>query len=60
MPSGSARLRSCGECATEKDAHGGAAKTASNRPSRTRRITSAATSARVRSWSRPPMCTSIA
>eukprot|EP00965_Chrysotila_dentata_P025533 849220-Pleurochrysis_carterae.AAC.1 len=60
MPSGSALLRSCGVWATEKDAQGGAAKTASQSPSRTLRSTSAATSARVRSWSRPPILTSMA
>eukprot|EP00965_Chrysotila_dentata_P145034 4789250-Pleurochrysis_carterae.AAC.1 len=59
MPSGAARERSCGACATEKNAHGGVAKTASNRRSRTRRSTSSATSVRARPWSRPPMRVSI-
>eukprot|EP00965_Chrysotila_dentata_P066220 2191557-Pleurochrysis_carterae.AAC.1 len=54
MPSGSARLRSFGTCATEKETQGGAAKTASKSPSRTCRRTSAFTSGLARSWSRPP------
>eukprot|EP00965_Chrysotila_dentata_P060238 1997217-Pleurochrysis_carterae.AAC.1 len=42
-PSGSPLVRSCGLWATEKDEHGGAAKTAWYRPSRTHPTTVSAT-----------------
>eukprot|EP00965_Chrysotila_dentata_P020968 694629-Pleurochrysis_carterae.AAC.1 len=46
IPSGASLERSCGTCATEKEAHGGAANTASKRRSRIHRSTSPATSVR--------------
>eukprot|EP00965_Chrysotila_dentata_P151687 5013184-Pleurochrysis_carterae.AAC.1 len=56
IPSGASLERSCGTCATENDAHGGAANTAPKRRSRIHRRISPATLVRVsRSSSRPPM-----
>eukprot|EP00965_Chrysotila_dentata_P168492 5564003-Pleurochrysis_carterae.AAC.1 len=53
-PAGCWRVRSCGTCATEKDAHGGAMNTAPKRPASTHVRMADATSSRVTSWSRPP------
>eukprot|EP00965_Chrysotila_dentata_P072542 2396843-Pleurochrysis_carterae.AAC.6 len=58
-PSGCPRVRSCGRCATEKEAQGGAAKTMWKRPSRTHERSFSATAARATSWSWPPSAMSI-
>eukprot|EP00965_Chrysotila_dentata_P123061 4067735-Pleurochrysis_carterae.AAC.1 len=60
MPPGSSRLRSRGRCATEKEEHGGAAKTASYSPAPTARSRRPATSGRSTSCSSPPSAMSTA
>eukprot|EP00965_Chrysotila_dentata_P018149 603510-Pleurochrysis_carterae.AAC.1 len=59
-PFGCARVRSWGACATEKEAHGGAAKTMRYRPCATHPSTRPATSGTVTSWSLPPAAMLIA
>eukprot|EP00965_Chrysotila_dentata_P109155 3607269-Pleurochrysis_carterae.AAC.1 len=53
-PAGCSRVRSCGWCATEKEAQGGAANTAWKCRAATHCITRSATAGAVRSWSFPP------